>query len=246
MLDSMDTKINGQMDSVTSKTQQELNGIDQQLLELKKTLISTANLVDLLPNMGGNSTDQLRNISEKIPTTQGLVMPVINDIKRNLKELKQEFRDNLIRQSDELASHTYGIHQVFPDKTYFYYQQKSILEVIHRLWEEKNYTVALALALFSIFFPVLKILLSILIAVFPKIIQYVPIKILSITAKWSMADVFVASSFLTYMSFSNLNVGVEMQTKFGNGLYFFLSYAVLSIFLSAMLSNLIKKRTEKE
>jgi uncharacterized paraquat-inducible protein A len=85
-----------------------------------------------------------------------------------------------------------------------------------------------------------------LIAVFPKIIQYVPIKILSITAKWSMADVFVASSFLTYMSFSNLNVGVEMQTKFGNGLYFFLSYAVLSIFLSAMLSNLIKKRTEKE
>jgi paraquat-inducible protein A len=246
MLDSMDTKINGQMDSVTSKTQQELNGIDQQLLELKKTLISTANLVDLLPNMGGNSTDQLRNISEKIPTTQGLVMPVINDIKRNLKELKQEFRDNLIRQSDELASHTYGIHQVFPDKTYFYYQQKSILEVIHRLWEEKNYTVALALALFSIFFPVLKILLSILIAVFPKIIQYVPIKILSITAKWSMADVFVASSFLTYMSFSNLNVGVEMQTKFGNGLYFFLSYAVLSIFLSAILSNLIKKRTEKE
>ena len=62
MLDSMDTKINGQMDSVTSKTQQELNGIDQQLLELKKTLIATANLVDLLPNMGGNSTDQLRNI----------------------------------------------------------------------------------------------------------------------------------------------------------------------------------------
>jgi hypothetical protein len=48
------------------------------------------------------------------------------------------------------------------------------------------------------------------------------------------------------MSFSNLNVGVEMQTKFGNGLYFFLSYAVLSIFLSAILSNLIKKRTEKE
>ena len=246
MLDSMDAKINGQMDSVTTKTQKELNGIDQQLLELKKTLIATADLVDLLPNMGGNSTDQLRNISEKIPTTQGLVMPVMDDIKSKLKEMKHDFRENLIQQSDEIASHAYGIHQVFPDKTYFYYQQKSILEVISRLWEEKNYTVALALALFSIFFPVLKILMSILIAIFPKITQYVPIKILSITAKWSMADVFVASSFLTYMSFSNLNVGVEMHTQVGNGLYFFLGYAVLSILLSAMLSNLIKKRTEKE
>jgi hypothetical protein len=246
LLDSMDAKINGQMDSVTTKTQKELNVIDQQLLELKKTLIATADLVDLLPNMGGNSTDQLRNISEKIPTTQGLVMPVVHDIKGKLNEMKHDFRNNLIQQSDEIASHTYGIHQVFPDKTYFYFQQKSILEVISRLWEEKNYTVALALGLFSIFFPVLKILMSILIAIFPKITQYVPIKILSITAKWSMADVFVASSFLTYMSFSNLNVGVEMHTKVGNGLYFFLSYAVLSILLSAMLSSLIKKRTEKE
>ena len=49
-----------------------------------------------------------------------------------------------------------------------------------------------------------------------------------------MADVFVASCFLAFLSFSNMNTGIETESKLLYGLYFFFSYVVLAIVMGVL------------
>ena len=44
-----------------------------------------------------------------------------------------------------------------------------------------------------------------------------------------MADIFVAACFLAFLSFNNLNIGIQTESTTLIGLYFFLGYCLLSI-----------------
>ena len=48
-------------------------------------------------------------------------------------------------------------------------------------------------------------------------------------SKWSMADVFVVAMFLGFLAFENMQAGITTYSNICIGLYFFLSYCLLSI-----------------
>jgi len=65
--------------------------------------------------------------------------------------------------------------------------------------------------------------------------------VLSFISKWSMADVYVVGAFLSYLSFSNMNPGVDIEANIVFGLYFFLSYVIISVFLGGLLKRSLEE-----
>ena len=65
------------------------------------------------------------------------------------------------------------------------------------------------------------------------------ISIINKLGKWSMADVFVSSIFLSVFSFSNMNSGVDTASKTLIGIYFFLAFVVLSIISGVFLKKIV-------
>jgi hypothetical protein len=124
----------------------------------------------------------------------------------------------------------------FKGKMYFYYQSKSVYQLIILLFKDKNMLVGTAILLFSLVIPILKLLLTLVLG-FSNQQNSKLNKVVSYLGKWSMADVFVASCFLAFLSFSNMNVGIDTESKILFGLYFFFSYVLLSI----VMSSLVKK-----
>ena len=59
-----------------------------------------------------------------------------------------------------------------------------------------------------------------------------------------MADVFVAASFLVYLSFNNMNVGVENESKPLFGIYFFMAYVIISITASIFVWLAIRRNVK--
>lgn len=134
---------------------------------------------------------------------------------------------------------------VFDGRTYYFHQSKSIMELIEILFKDKNYVVAWAILSFSIILPLLKILITLLITFVKPLRKNSGFLVfVKIVGKWSMADVFVAASFLVYLSFNNMNVGVENDSKVLFGLYFFLAYVVISITAAIFVWFAIRRSTK--
>lgn len=131
---------------------------------------------------------------------------------------------------------------VFPGRTYFYYQNKGIMDVISILWESGNRPVALAIGTFSVLIPSIKLIFTILLLILPVHGMKRFRKFLSYIAKWSMADVFVVAAFLSYLSFANMSPGVDMDAKVLFGLYYFAGYVIVSILLGIFLDLSIKEK----
>ena len=84
----------------------------------------------------------------------------------------------------------------FEGRTYYYYQCKSIANIIGLLIQDKNYIVAFSIIIFSIGIPIIKATISILMLISAKVGNSSSLhKVLGLISKWSMADVFVASAF---------------------------------------------------
>jgi hypothetical protein len=135
--------------------------------------------------------------------------------------------------------------KVFEGRMYYYYQSKSVLDLINVLFESKNYVVAVSIFGFSVLVPFIKLTLSVLLLLsrpfrnsgFVK-------KTVGRIGKWSMADVFVVATFLSYLSFSNMNTGIDTEANTLVGLYFFLAYCVLSIASSQFVELTVKEEKE--
>ncbi|MDG1334120.1 MAG: paraquat-inducible protein A [Crocinitomicaceae bacterium] len=143
---------------------------------------------------------------------------------------------------EENAEKEFGKDQVFKGRTYFYYQNKGIMDVITLLWNNNNKPVAAAIGTFSVIVPLIKLLFSIIILLFPITRAKTLRKVLSYISKWSMADVFVVGAFLAYLSFANMSPGVQMDANSLFGLYYFGGYVLVSIFLGIMLDLTIKEK----
>ena len=67
------------------------------------------------------------------------------------------------------------------------------------------------------------------------------VPIINNLGKWSMADVFVASIFLAFFSYTNMNVGVDTGSTTLIGTYFFLTFVILSISSGSVFKKLTGK-----
>lgn len=130
------------------------------------------------------------------------------------------------------------VHKKFEGDIYFYYQSKSIAQLIQLLFQQGNLLVAFSILIFSVVFPFVKTLLMIWFVFRPQIAHQKWFKnfVLNLS-KWSMADVFVVAIFLGFLAFKNLQVGIGTHSNISVGLYFFFSYCMLSI-LSSMLAKM--------
>ncbi len=133
------------------------------------------------------------------------------------------------------------VQKKFEGDVYFYYQSKSIVELITLLFQQNNLVVGFSILIFSVIFPFLKTSLMAFFVIKPNIInkKWFTSLVLNIS-KWSMADVFVVAIFLGFLAFKDLQVGVGTYSNTSIGLYFFLAYCLLSI-LSSMLIKVNKK-----
>ena len=136
--------------------------------------------------------------------------------------------------------------QTFEGDLYFYYQSKSIGELIALLFRQHNFVVGISILLFSVLIPLSKLLLSGSVLLRPTLLGRNWIRfVLEKTGKWSMADVFVVALFLGYLAFNNMQAGIRADSRILIGLYFFLAYCILAIVLPAYLKPLLlKERTD--
>lgn len=132
-----------------------------------------------------------------------------------------------------------NIEQVFKGDMVFYYQSKSVVELVQILFEQRNWVVAVSILSFSILFPLIKLFCTSLLIFGDRFAQNKFVNFfVKHAGKWSMADVFVVSVFLAYLAFSSMQVGINTESKVLLGLYFFLGYCLLSIYSShIILSN---------
>ncbi|WP_027418510.1 paraquat-inducible protein A [Crocinitomix catalasitica] len=124
----------------------------------------------------------------------------------------------------------YNFEATFEGRTYYMYQNKSIVNLLEILYTGGNFIVAIMVGLFSVIFPIVKLTSSIFIIFNPHSKRsqslFVYIKNLG---KWSMADVFIAAIFLSIFAYTSLNVGVETGARTLYGTYYFLLFVLLSI-----------------
>jgi len=134
------------------------------------------------------------------------------------------------------------ISKVFGGEMYFFYQNKSIASLITTLLSKGNYAVGLSILAFSVLVPLLKLFMSLLILINVRFYQYAFVRWVSLyLGKWSMADVFVAGCFLSYLSFNNMSTGLRTHSDTLMGMYFFLAYCMLSLFSGSMLAAMKNK-----
>jgi hypothetical protein len=148
-------------------------------------------------------------------------------------------------------------HPIFFENQVLYFQSKSILDVFWIMITHKDFQmkfVGVLLITFSIFFPVLKIISSLGYyynyhhARENPVIRFFVLK----SGKWSMADVMVVAIFMAYIGFNGVissqfgqlkSAAQEMVmittngTSLQPGYYLFLTYTLLALFLSGLLSG---------
>jgi hypothetical protein len=160
----------------------------------------------------------------------GISMPDFNlDLNFNLASYIDE------GYSIEMTAKFYG-------DIYYYYQSKSAMGLINILFKQNNYVVGIALLTFSVIIPLIKLIMTVLITFFKTFSQKIGlVTFINIIGKWSMADVFVAACFLSFLSFNNMSNQIETESHTLLGLYFFLSYVIVSL-ISSMLMNMELKK----
>ncbi len=134
------------------------------------------------------------------------------------------------------------LSKTFEGRTYYLYQNKSVFQLIGLLFTGGNFLVGFALLIFSVIFPLIKLTSTLIALITPKsVYAKKSVNIINKLGKWSMADVFVSAVFLAVFSFTNMNEGVDTSAQTLIGLYFFLTFVILSIvsgiFLNKVMTN---------
>lgn len=146
------------------------------------------------------------------------------------------------------------------DQQYIYYQSKSILDVTETLINSGGIdlkTVGYMVLCFSVIFPFIKLVLTVLYLFSAKIRENRWVQnIIFYLGKWSMADVFVVALFMAYIGFygilnSQLNAiennkgGFAVETlnnsTLSPGALFFTSYCIMSIILGIIVNKRISR-----
>ena len=119
------------------------------------------------------------------------------------------------------------------------FESKSLLGSIYKLFENSDVIVAMVIALFSLFIPLIKVLSLVFISLFVSYgFSHQMVKFFKLIGKWSMVDVFVVAIFLVYLTSNNAEVShAEIEV----GLYFFLAYVLVSMLVSLSADKMLHK-----
>ena len=241
-VDSMNNKLNGMVDSLDKSISSVTNDIHEKSKNAQNKINDLSSFSRNIPLYGKSIADKINALSSLIQPLADISHP-LNAQLIQVKSLKEGMLDSLKSISDFYAAETYGIDKVFPGRTYFYYQNKGVFDIIHVLMKSKNYIVAICIGLFSFIIPCIKLSASLFLLLFPRFSSKRNQSVLTFISKWSMADVFVVGAFLSYLSFSNMSPGVDVEANVVFGLYFFLCYVIISIVLGELLKRSIKEST---
>lgn len=139
-----------------------------------------------------------------------------------------------------------------------YFQSKSVLEVFHTLityGRPDMWVVGVLVLTFSVIFPALKIVSSLLCLFLPGLIRNRVVRFFVLeSSKWSMADVMALAIFMAFVAFNGLipntmaglrETGAQVaiptdSSKILPGCYLFIGYCVASLFLSKKLEAVFK------
>jgi hypothetical protein len=110
------------------------------------------------------------------------------------------------------------------------FESKGVIGSIVKLYESGDIVVALVILLFSVVVPGLKVLSLLFVSIFMESnFAHSIVKFFKMIGKWSMVDVFVVAVFLVYLT---ANKGDISRAEVEVGLYFFLAYVIVSMFVS--------------
>ena len=142
-----------------------------------------------------------------------------------------------------------------------YYKSKSILEVVRLMFTQGRgdvLFVGVLVLLFSVLFPVAKLISSIVYVYMPSVrTNNVMNAIVFKTGKWSMADVMVVAIFMAYIGFGgiisdqlrqlegispNIDILTTNRSSLQVGFYLFTSFTVLSLVVSQKIQNMFTTR----
>jgi len=122
------------------------------------------------------------------------------------------------------------------------FESKGVIGSIVKLWETGDIVVAMVILLFSVVVPVLKVLSLLVVSVFMESrFAHGIIAFFKMIGKWSMVDVFVVAVFLVYLT---ANKGDVSRAEVEMGLYFFLAYVIVSMFVSLSADRMLQKMKE--
>jgi hypothetical protein len=158
------------------------------------------------------------------------------------------FVDQLWKKiKSKIAEQKIDISKEFHGKMFYFYNNKSIVDLITILFDANNYLVAYSILTFSIGIPLLKMILSIIVLLFRNWSKWnFTRKLVKGIGKWSMADVFVVAIFLSYLSIKNMNPGVETDASTLIGLYFFFAYVMISMLAGYFVDAAVKQMEKTE
>jgi uncharacterized membrane protein (DUF485 family) len=139
-----------------------------------------------------------------------------------------------------------------------YFQSKSVLEVFRALITKGRadmWVVGVLILMFSVVFPVLKILMLGVCLFQPTLLRVRIVRFFALeSSKWSMADVMALAIFMSYVAFNGLiantmsglqEAGAELliptdSSKILPGYYLFIGFCLASLFLSKKLERGIR------
>ncbi len=119
------------------------------------------------------------------------------------------------------------------------FESKGVIGSIVKLWESGDIVVAMVILLFSVIVPVLKVSSLLIVSIFMESrFAHGIITFFKMIGKWSMVDVFVVAVFLVYLT---ANKGDVSRAEVEMGLYFFLAYVIVSMFVSLSADRMLHK-----
>ena len=146
-----------------------------------------------------------------------------------------------------------------------YYKNKSIIEVVEVMITQNKFdliAVGSLVLLFSVIFPLSKLITSMFYVYFKKFRQSSLVKfIIFRTGKWSMADVMVLAIFMAFIGFSGIlreqlqqievtsptmDLLTTNESRLQVGFYAFLSFAILGLLISHRLQYSFIEEKEEE
>jgi len=117
------------------------------------------------------------------------------------------------------------------------FESKGLFGSISKLFENNEYTVASAILLFSVIIPLLKIFVLTFTIIFKEYkFSHNLITFFRHIGKWSMLDVFVVAILLVYLTSNSAEVS---HAQIQIGLYFFLTYVILSMITTIKVQKII-------
>lgn len=117
------------------------------------------------------------------------------------------------------------------------FESKGVIGSIVKLYRGGDVLVAGVILLFSVLVPAAKIVSLVFVSLFLEHkLAYGTLRLFKVMGKWSMVDVFVVAVFLVYLTANKARIShAEVEV----GLYFFLSYVIVSMLVSLSADKMV-------